>query len=59
MFDDMDFPWIKFSILSICFMVLIWKMGGSLDMLWRFGFVLCAPVGVYFALAGKSMRSRN
>ncbi len=50
---DTEFPWIKFGILSVAFMFLIWKMGGNLSLLWRFMFVLTAPVGVYFALSGR------
>ena len=46
----------KFVILSLLFMIMIWKMGASsLGMAYRILFTLCAPVGVYFALAGKSV----
>lgn len=56
---DYDFPWIKFTLLSVVFMVIIFFlcMKTPLGFLWKVGFILCAPVGVYFAIAGKSLRS--
>ncbi len=53
---DSEFPTITFGILSVAFMIGIWMMGGNLDFLWRVMFTLCAPVGIYFALAGKRIR---
>ncbi len=48
--------WVKFIVISLLFMVLIWKMGGStLSTSWRVMFTLTAPVGVFFAIAGKSV----
>ncbi len=48
--------WGKFGLLSLVFMVIIWKMGGNtLGLTWRILFTLSAPVGVYLALAGKSV----
>jgi predicted LPLAT superfamily acyltransferase len=56
MYDE--FPWIKFSLLSLIFMVIIWKLGGRLETSWRIMFALCSPIGVYFALTGRSLRKR-
>ncbi len=58
-YDNGGFPWIKFGIITVVFMVLIWKLAGGLDLMWRVMFTLCSPVGVGLALAGKSMRKRN
>ena len=52
---DMWF-WGKFGLLSLVFMVAIWKMGGdTLSLTWKLLFVLSAPIGVFLALKGKSV----
>lgn len=48
-----DFPWIKFAILSILFIVPIVMFAPGLK--WKILFTICVPVGVGLALAGKSM----
>ncbi len=57
-FSD-DFPWIRFVLLSLGFVVLIWVMGKNLSFMWRVLFVLCAPVGVYLAISGKRIHRQK
>ncbi len=55
MYDE--FPWIKFSILTIAFMIPVVYMAPGIK--WKLLFAVCVPVGVGLALAGKSMRRRK
>lgn len=52
---DQGFPWIKFTILTILFVipVVIWSPG----MKWKLLFAVCVPIGVGLALSGKSLRN--
>ncbi len=51
MFDD--FPWIKFTIVSVPFIIMMWFMAPTLK--WKLLFTLAVPVGVGLALGGKSI----
>ncbi len=57
MYNDYNtgFPWIKFVILSLPFMVGMFYFAPTLK--WKILFALCVPVGVGLALAGKSLPS--
>lgn len=48
-----DFPWIKFTILCIPLIAMMWFFAPSLK--WKFVFTLAVPIGVGLALAGKSI----
>lgn len=48
-----EFPWIKFSILTVAFIIPIVMMAPTIK--WKILFALSVPVGVYFALAGKTI----
>ncbi len=52
MYDE-GFPWIKFSILTVAFIIPIVLMAPGIK--WKLLFGLSVPVGVGFALAGKSV----
>lgn len=56
-YDHDSFPWIKFVILCLLFMVPIVIFAPGLK--WKVLFVLCVPVGVGFALTGNSLRRRK
>lgn len=51
MYDE--FPWIKFGILSAPLMVMMWFMAPTLK--WKLLFIFAVPIGVYLALAGKTI----
>ncbi len=48
-----DFPWIKFTILTIPLIILMWAVAPTTK--WKILFSLCVPIGVSLALAGKSI----
>lgn len=48
-----DFPWIKFIILSVPLIILMWFVAPSVK--WKILFSLCVPIGVWLALTGKSI----
>ena len=48
-----DFPWIKFTILCIPLIILMWVMAPSLK--WKILYTVCVPIGVALALSGKSI----
>jgi len=48
-----DFPWIKFTILCIPLIILMWFAAPSLK--WKLLFTLAVPIGVGLALSGKSI----
>ena len=48
-----DFPWIKFTILTILFGVPVFLMAPGLK--WKFLFSIAVPIGVGVALMGKSL----
>ncbi|KKN69591.1 hypothetical protein LCGC14_0438940 [marine sediment metagenome] len=52
MYED-GFPWIKFIILTIPGMVLMFMFAPTLK--WKFMFAFSVPIGVGLALAGKSI----
>ena len=52
MFDD--FPWIKFIVLCVPLIALMWWMAPSMK--WKLLFTLAVPIGVGLALAGRSMK---
>ncbi len=54
MFDD--FPWIKFVILCVPLIIMMWLMADGLK--WKLLFTLAVPIGVGLALTGKSLRKR-
>ncbi len=57
---DMDYSlgfWIKFGIVSLVFAVPIFMMAPTLK--WKLIFTFAVPVGVFIALAGKSIRIHN
>jgi len=54
---DQGFPWIKFSILTVAFVVPVVMMADGLK--WKLLFAVCVPIGVGFALTGKALRSRG
>lgn len=47
------FPWIKFTILTIPLIVMMFFMAPTLK--WKLLFSLAVPVGVGLALSGKSI----
>lgn len=52
MYDE-GFPWIKFAIITVPFIILMLYMADGWK--WKILFSLCVPIGVGFALAGKSV----
>lgn len=48
-----DFPWIKFTILSVPLIIMMWFMAPALK--WKILFTFAVPVGVGLALSGKSI----
>ncbi len=56
MYDSYDsgFPWIKFAILSIPLIILMWILAPSLK--WKLLFTIAVPIGVGLALTGKSLK---
>lgn len=52
MYND-GFPWVKFFILCIPLIIIMLYFAQGLK--WKILFALCVPVGVGFALAGKSI----
>ena len=52
MYDE-GFPWIKFTLITVPFIVLMLYMAPTMK--WKILFSLCVPVGVGFALTGKSV----
>lgn len=51
MYDQ--FPWIKFTVLSLPFMALMLFMADGLK--WKILFTLAVPIGVSLALMGKTL----
>ncbi len=49
-----DFPWIKFTILTLLFGVPIFLMTPGLK--WKLLYTLAVPIGVAIALGGKTIR---
>lgn len=47
------FPWIKFTLVSVPLIVMMFFMADGLK--WKILFSLCVPIGVGFALGGKSV----
>lgn len=56
MYDE-GFPWIKFTILTIPLVIMMFFLADGLK--WKILFSLCVPIGVGLALSGKSMRKRR
>lgn len=52
MYDE-GFPWIKFSILSVVGIFAMITFAPTTK--WKILFAACVPIGVGFALAGKSI----
>ncbi len=52
MYDE-GYPWIKFIILTIPLVILMFFMAPTMK--WKILFSLCVPVGVGLALSGKSI----
>lgn len=50
---DEGFPWIKFIILCIPGIIVMWIFAPTIK--WKLLFTLAVPIGVGFALAGKSI----
>ena len=48
-----DFPWIKFTIICIPFIILMWIAAPTIK--WKILFTFAVPVGVGLALSGKSI----
>lgn len=48
-----DFPWIKFIILCIPLIIIMWVFAPTLK--WKFVFTIAVPIGVMLALSGKSI----
>lgn len=48
-----DFPLIKFIILCIPLIVIMWMFAPTLK--WKFVFTLAVPIGVGLALTGRSI----
>ena len=49
-----DFPWIKFTILTLLFGIPIFLMTPGLK--WKLLYTLAVPIGVAIALGGKTIR---
>ncbi len=52
MYDE-GFPWIKFTILTVPFVILMFFMAPTMK--WKLLFAFCVPIGVGLALSGKSI----
>ena len=52
MYDE-GFPWVKFSILTVPLVIMMFYMADGLK--WKILFALCVPIGVGLALSGKSL----
>ncbi len=48
-----DFPWIKFTILTLAFGIPIFLMTPGLK--WKLLYTLAVPIGVAIALGGKTL----
>lgn len=48
-----DFPWIKFGIISLVFVIpiIIYTDG----MKWKLVYAIATPIGIYLAMAGKAI----
>jgi len=51
--DEPSFSWIKFFVLTILFTIPMWIFAPSIK--WKLLFTVAVPIGVYLALAGKSL----
>lgn len=51
------FPWIKFTIICVPLIAMMIFMAPSIK--WKILFSVCVPVGVGFALAGRSINFHN
>ncbi len=52
---NQGFPWIKFTVLSVPLIIIMFYYAPTLK--WKLLFSVCVPVGVWLALAGKSLPS--
>jgi len=48
-----DFPWIKFTIICIPFIIFMWFAAPSIK--WKILFTIAVPIGVGLAIGGKSI----
>lgn len=55
MYDE--FPWIKFVILTIVFVVPIVIFTNGIK--WKILYAFATPIGIYLALMGKGLRKRG
>ncbi len=53
MYGDSEFPWIKFTILCIPLIIVMWLMAPTLK--WKILYTIAVPIGVALALSGKSL----
>ena len=54
MYDE--FPWIKFGILCVVFIAMIWFMGPMATVKWKLIFSASVPFGVGIALTGRTIK---